>query len=518
MTSSIFNDLQSPVSYDADFDRGWRQISEKGEDLVKCLYELLRRVYWEAVQDEMANAILAFDDYKTFVPKGLPELDEGELESEYLRELIDLWDPLELPGEIKDSVCQSVFEVSSWWQKCVAVGIFLTSIRTAKRPAGRLDRSLTPSSMRQDPILTTPCLIYWPHDKDSPITTMSRSTDGRRSLLWEQRHKWTGGTQESTKPSSVQNAARVSAHFTSMSVKMAAAIYHYTFSQELDALEDHNRGQSLMSFGNAFLDHITAGVEGRGGFDHCPVRESGGSMTNREVTNVNPSLYLLASKLGKTQKLAYSRMSNNCQEFCNGLLDYDSYYHPVFSTMYPFIPVSLSLDVGREPDERPLSYLQSFVKPLRYPIPGFRSQRAMIGSAVTMYSSYAQNDADLIDHVHSVRFGRDRENEFSLGFNFSKPLGGDPYLLKDEEMSCSDRFAAAHLPGSLGVKRCTLADHVLDCPVDNLSILQAHLHRNVKYYIGEEGEFLTDLGSTAWIMNRLQIFRRLNLLNAFMPR
>jgi hypothetical protein len=91
MSSSIFEGLQSLVSYDADFDRGWRQISEKGEDPVTYLYELLRRVYWEAVQDEMANAILAFDDYKTFVPKELPELDEGELESEYLRELIDLW-------------------------------------------------------------------------------------------------------------------------------------------------------------------------------------------------------------------------------------------------------------------------------------------------------------------------------------------------------------------------------------------------------------------------------------------
>jgi hypothetical protein len=91
MASSIFDDLQSPVSYDADFDRGWRQLSEKGDDPVNRLYELLRRVYWDAVQDEMANAILAFDDYKTFGPKGLPKLDQEELESEYLRELIDLW-------------------------------------------------------------------------------------------------------------------------------------------------------------------------------------------------------------------------------------------------------------------------------------------------------------------------------------------------------------------------------------------------------------------------------------------
>ncbi|KAL3459415.1 hypothetical protein BJX64DRAFT_201953 [Aspergillus heterothallicus] len=439
---------------------------------------------------------------------------------------------------------------------------------------------------------------------------------------------------------------------------------NYRFSQELDALEDHNRGHSLISFGNAFLDHITAGglrrsVSARrlfpAGNAHCalmfgplliengmtihpggalistrslpslgrhsprdvleflrpenyktiqgcdvfckqvysvsPKRQvyeatksarerrflcsrkqlSGGLFTdynsrpgwkareaiiigqfliaaetwrtkkspiahdeiNRIVLRdcaeqltsmmqssfadiVDPYLFLLALKLGKIQKLAYSRTSNNCQDFCNGLLNYDNYYYPMFSVMYPFILVSLSLDVEQKPDERGLCYLQSFAKPLQYPIPGSRSQRAMIGSAVTMYSSYAQNDADLIDHVHSVRFGRDPQNGFSLGYSFSKPVGGDAYLLKDEEMSCSDRFAEAHFPGSSGAKRCTLADHLLDYPVDNLSILQTHLHRKIKYYIDENGEFLTDLGPAAWMLNRLQIIRRLKLLHDFM--
>ncbi|KAL2819824.1 hypothetical protein BJX63DRAFT_363323 [Aspergillus granulosus] len=231
---------------------------------------------------------------------------------------------------------------------------------------------------------------------------------------------------------------------------------------------------------------------------------------------VDPYLFLLALKLGKTQKLAYSRMGNNCQDFCNGLLDYDSYYYPMLSVMYPFIPVSLSRDIEQQSDERCLSYLQSFVKPLQYPIPGSQSLRAMIGFAVAMYSSYAQNDADLIDHVYSVRFGHDRENGFSLGFSFSNPSSGDPYLLKDEEISCSDRFTAARLAGISSTKRCTLADHVLDCPVDNLSILQTHLHRKIKYYIDEDGEFLNDLEPAAWISNRLQILRRLKLLHDFM--
>ncbi|KAL3446891.1 hypothetical protein BJX65DRAFT_308516 [Aspergillus insuetus] len=639
MTSSIFEDLQSPVSYDADFDRGWRQILEKGEDPVTYLYELLRRVYWEAVQDEMANAILAFDDYKTFVPKGLPELDEGELESEYLRELIDLWDPLELPEEIKNSVCQSVYDNVKGFTDYDYVQEYRRPTFPSLGAAPQVDQRFPGI---YEAIQCSECRAcirsfhFYECKKgcsDYPVHRSSIKTVPEKSMenLGHIYFDCLGLVPYRLCCNCIETSAHLRDHLkVTYRFKRAGDKDHYTFSQELDALEDHNRGQSLMSFGNAFLDHITAGGLRRSmnarrlfpaGNSHCALIHPGGALIStrslptlgrhspRDVLEylrpedyrtiqgcdvfcsqlysvspkrqvyeatkkarerrflcsrkqlsgglftdynsnpqwkagealvidqflraaevwrtkksrvscfndvVNPSLYLLASKLGKTQKLAYSRMSNNCQDFCNGLLDYDSYYHPMFRTIYPFIPVSLSLDVEREPDERCLSYLQSFVKPLQYPIPGFRSQRAMIGSAVTMYSSYAQNDADLIDHVYSVRFGRDRENGYSLGFSFSKPLGGDPYLLKDEEMSCSDRFAAAHMPGSSGGKRCTLADHVLDCPVDNLSILQTHLHRNVKYYIDENGEFLTDLGPTAWITNRLQILRRLNLLNDFM--
>jgi hypothetical protein len=224
-------------------------------------------------------------------------------------------------------------------------------------------------------------------------------------------------------------------------------------------------------------------------------------------------LFLFAQKLGKTQKLAYSRMSNNCQDFCNGLVTYkEVFLYPTFGTMYPFLPVSLSLDIEKEPDDLCLSYLQSFVKPLQYPIPGFRSRRAMIGSAVTCYSGSAQNDADLIDHVWSLRFGEDQKG-FSLGFMAG--LGqkiGDPYLLKDEEMSCSDRFAARMLPGQS--KGCTLADHLLDCPVDNLSVLQTHLLRAQKYYYDTKGEFLSS--QVDWVTNRLEILDRLRILNDFL--
>ncbi|KAL4800771.1 hypothetical protein BDV19DRAFT_2817 [Aspergillus venezuelensis] len=110
MPSNIFDDINSPTSYDADIDRGWRAISEKGDEPIKVVFHLLQRVYWDAVRDELANAILAFDDYKTFVPEGLEGLKEEELESGYLRELLDLWDPIGLPDDVKDNVAQSVFD------------------------------------------------------------------------------------------------------------------------------------------------------------------------------------------------------------------------------------------------------------------------------------------------------------------------------------------------------------------------------------------------------------------------
>jgi hypothetical protein len=137
----------------------------------------------------------------------------------------------------------------------------------------------------------------------------------------------------------------------------------------------------------------------------------------------------------------------------------------------------------------------------------------MLGSAVTCYSASAQNDADLIDHVWSVRFGEDDEY-FSLGFDTGERKVGDPYLLKDEEMSCSDRFAARMLPGQWGSKGCTLADHLLDCPADNLSVLQTHLLRAQKYYYNTEGEFLSS--QVDWVTNRLEILNRLRVLNDFL--
>ncbi|KAL4990180.1 hypothetical protein BDW68DRAFT_175328 [Aspergillus falconensis] len=239
MPSSIFDQFQSPGSYDVDFDKVWRLNSERADDPVRFLHQLLQRVYWNAARDEFANAILAFDDYKAFVPETTAE---DKLVALFLR-IARIW-------RDEKSVVGYEAENRSLLQKCA-----------------------------------------------------TQLTDRMQHL----------------------------------------------FSAATD-----------------------------------------------------PHLTPLAQKLGKTQKLAYSRMSNNCQDFCNDLLSYESYSYPMFNYMHPFIPVTLSPEIRKKADEECVSYLQSFARPLQYPIPG-SSNRAMLGSAVTMYSSYAQNDADFIDHVYWAR-------------------------------------------------------------------------------------------------------------------
>ncbi|RHZ46517.1 uncharacterized protein CDV56_104496 [Aspergillus thermomutatus] len=438
-SANVFENLQSPVSYDAEIDKGWRLISEKGDNPVARILQVLQDIYWKAVTDEIANALLAFDDYKTFCPEGLSRIRQDAFESDYLQELVDLWDPLGLSDDKKKELCEKV----------------------VRNVQGRQDA---------------------PHDELVA-----------RSLLQACGLTDYDFVQEYRKPTfpSLGPAAQGEERIIALFLAFAEA---WRTNRSPTQPEAYNR-ELLLGYASAITQVMQF-------FFH---------------EEIKMHLFLFAQKLGKTQKLAYSRMSNNCQVFCNGLVTYkEVFLYPTFDVMYPFLPVSLSLEIEKEPDDHCVSYLQSFVKPLQYPIPGFRSRRAMLGSAITLYSGCAQNDADLIDHVWSVRFGEDPDESFSLGFHLGGPKIGDPYLLKDEEMSCSDRFAAGMLPGSGQSKGCTLADNLLDCPVDNLSVLQTHLLRRQKYYYNSEGEFLSDLGAKAWVTNRLEILDRLRVLNDFL--
>ncbi|KAL4882662.1 hypothetical protein BJY04DRAFT_217155 [Aspergillus karnatakaensis] len=531
MASNIFDNLQSPVSYDAEFDKGWRAISEKGDEPIKAVFQLLQRVYWAAVEDEMANAILAFDDYKKFVPGGLPELAEGALESDYLRELLDLWDPMGLPPEIKNNVAISVLnEVKGSVYTIVSSYLMVPFSHNAERQKAPQDATIARSLLQACGF--TDYDYVQEHPGGALISTRALPTLGNHSprevleYLHPENYKTIQGCDVfCAQVYSVCPERRIyeatkrakGRRFLCSRKQFSGGLFtDYNYSRpswrsaEDRIVQQFLRIATIWRTEKSPIAHESAN---RTLLQECAERLAE-SLEIFFAEEINLHLFLLAQKLGKTQKLTYSRMSNNCQDFCNGLLSYDNFTDPVFNAMYPFIPVSLAADIEKEPDDMSLSYLQSFVKPLQYPIPG-SSKRAMLGSAVTMYSSYAQNDADLIDHVYSVRFGSDSTDGFSLGFGDESPAA-DHYLLKDEEMSCSDRFAAVFKQESSDRGSCTLADHLLDCPVDNLSVLQTHLHRQKKYYINEDREFLSNLPPSAWMTNRLQVLRRLKLLNDFL--
>ncbi|KAL4977592.1 hypothetical protein BDW66DRAFT_149905 [Aspergillus desertorum] len=54
--------VRSPLDRTTPTSTGWRLISENGDDPVRFLHELLQKMYWDAVRDEFADFILAFDD------------------------------------------------------------------------------------------------------------------------------------------------------------------------------------------------------------------------------------------------------------------------------------------------------------------------------------------------------------------------------------------------------------------------------------------------------------------------
>ncbi|CAG5174614.1 uncharacterized protein ALTATR162_LOCUS7823 [Alternaria atra] len=186
---------------------------------------------------------------------------------------------------------------------------------------------------------------------------------------------------------------------------------------------------------------------------------------------VNLVLYFFAFGLVERVKLSYNRVSNNCQDFCGDLLfrrDADN----TFGLVYPPVPPNVD-QIERRTSAR---YLMSFSGRMVHP----HNQMPFVNplaSATQLYDSFGQNDADIIDHVSSIRF-KDDPNGFHL-----------------------------------------VLDHLLDGPQDNLSVLTMHIHRDRNLYTtpseddwGYE-DFLVTLGREAWIRNRLEVLHRLHVLN-----
>jgi hypothetical protein len=232
--------------------------------------------------------------------------------------------------------------------------------------------------------------------------------------------------------------------------------------------------------------------------------------------DVKMNLTLISERLLKRVKLRYSRISNNCQQFCKSLLINGDSFDDQFVHLYPPQPSF----IDQTAQNRCLRYLMSFAGTVADPVP-FGGKANIMATAVKVFDWFPHTDgADIIDHIASLRFKPDQEGQ-SPDFLFSHNGGDDSYLhdellLKTQSATC--------LFNHVNDRECSLTTHLLDCPYDNLSLLTMHTHRARGLYTVRSDNadeygydiFLSTKGSKAWISNRLSVFLRSFLLHAYL--
>jgi hypothetical protein len=138
-------------------------------------------------------------------------------------------------------------------------------------------------------------------------------------------------------------------------------------------------------------------------------------------------LQCFADRLHKRVKLQYNRISNNCQDFCNSMLLNGDKWDIIFRCLYPELPP----DKEQDPENVYLRYMMSFAGKMVHPMHETPFVNPLV-SSIPLYNSFGHNDADLIDHVSSIRMDLDPKG-------FGLAMGGnshDLYLLKDGCFTC----------------------------------------------------------------------------------
>lgn len=149
----------------------------------------------------------------------------------------------------------------------------------------------------------------------------------------------------------------------------------------------------------------------------------------REVygEEIRKAILCFSSRLHHHVKLQYNRLTNNCQDFCNAMVLNNDEWDNMFQTVYPLMPPILN----QTERSTCIRYMMSFAERMGPPMGKMRYVDPL-ASTIPLYDSFGHNDADLVDHIASLRFKHDPEG-FSLGMT---GRCHDPYLLKATEHTC----------------------------------------------------------------------------------
>ncbi|KAI0874388.1 hypothetical protein GGS24DRAFT_345776 [Hypoxylon argillaceum] len=192
------------------------------------------------------------------------------------------------------------------------------------------------------------------------------------------------------------------------------------------------------------------------------------------------SVYLqsIASRLLSSKtKLRWSPTSNNCQNFCDSILDLD-----IFGSL---------IASQHKQTQSPL-YLMSFAcRPAGYNKPKIKSKfdvpRGLTEEYLLRFRYGRHDDADIIDTL--------QEYWHDWG-GFNKHL----YRYQDLfPWDCTEAFG--RYPVTCG--DCNLAKHIWAFPFDSWSIIALHLARDMSHYAPSDAAGTTD--SVSWMKNRLLV-------------
>ncbi|KAI0508765.1 hypothetical protein F5B22DRAFT_383159 [Xylaria bambusicola] len=209
----------------------------------------------------------------------------------------------------------------------------------------------------------------------------------------------------------------------------------------------------------------------------------------QDLIKARVSVYLksITSRLLDPQtKLTWNLASNNCQNFCDSVMDLET-FGPLFAHNHD--------------QPKSMLYLMSFVcRPSEYSKPKIKTKldvpRGLTEEYLLRFRYGRHDDADIIDTL--------QEYWYDWGA-FGKHL----YRYQDLfPWDCTEAFG--RYPVSCG--DCNLAKHVWAFPFDSWSIIALHLTRDHSHYPSDEPERAAIISDVGWMKNRLLVLAALEKL------